>query len=135
MTTTRKATHLRVIPRVEKGAKQVEKQVRDILDDVLSLVTRGVFFALGASALILQETETFVRKAVKKGETTDLPSFNRLKSFLERSTAPGELGLEARIEGGVRRVMSALDIPLKSDVDRLSRRVSELNRRIAKLAK
>jgi polyhydroxyalkanoate synthesis regulator phasin len=44
-----------------------------------------------------------------------------------------ETTMETRIEVGVRKVLNSLDIPSKSDVEKLSKRVAELSGRVSKL--
>jgi polyhydroxyalkanoate synthesis regulator phasin len=132
----RKTIEFKLVPKLESGMKEVEKEMEILIEQIADYTTRSLYLALGASILLKEGFDEFVEKAIKKGETSEKDVAGRIRSMLkmERRAKKMEAVLETRIETGVRKVMDTLDIPSKSDVEKLGKRVAELSGRVSKLS-
>lgn len=131
----KRAVELKLVPRIESGMKEVEKGIESVIEQVSETLSQTFYFGLGATMLAKEGIETFIEKAIKKGETSEKDVVQKIRSLLkmERRVKQVETTLESRIESGVRRVLNTLDIPSKADVEKLSKRVAELSARVNKL--
>jgi poly(hydroxyalkanoate) granule-associated protein len=98
-------------------------------------VARKVLLAaVGASALAQEEIEDFVNRLIEKGEVAEKDGRQLIKELLERRKKRAER-LEDVWEAGFERLLSAMNIPTKSDITELSKRVAELGKQIEQLKK
>lgn len=135
--TQRKSPQLKLVPKVESHMKDMEKNIEEFIKMMADLMTKSVYFGLGSFVLIMEEFDSFFDRAIKKGEESEHDLSKRIKSMfkVEGKGKSIESSIETSIEAGVHKMMDTLDIPTKSDVDKLSRRVAELSNRVSKLAK
>jgi poly(hydroxyalkanoate) granule-associated protein len=126
---------LKLVPKVESRMREMEKGMEDLVEQIADVTSKTIYFGLGATVLMREGVEDFFDKAVKKGQEAEKDVRETIKSMfkMERKAKRVEESLEERIETGVRRVLDALDIPSKSDVEKLSKRVAELSGRVSKL--
>lgn len=131
----KKTTELKLVPRIESGMKEMERGMENLVEQLTELTTQSFYFGLGTAVLLKEGFEDFVEKAIKKGEASEKDFREKIRSLfkLERKAKKVETTMETRIEAGVRKVMDTLDIPSKSDVKKLSKRVAELSSRVSKL--
>lgn len=133
--TQKKPVELKLVPRIESGMKQMEKGMETMVEQVAELISQSLYFGLGATLLMKEGLENFIEKAIKKGETSEKDVRKRIRSFfeVEPKVKKVETTLETRIDTAVRKILDGLDIPSKSDVEKLSKRVAELSGRVSKL--
>ena len=116
----------------------VEEVVVEEGQSLLESVRRVLMAGVGAVTLAQEEVEEFVSKLIDRGELADKDGRKLVSDFVEgrRETvrekakwAEGEF--DQRIEG----LLNRLNIPSKLDIDRLSKKIDALNRKINKLKK
>jgi poly(hydroxyalkanoate) granule-associated protein len=131
----KRAVELKLVPKVENRMRELEKDIEHLVEQIAEVTGKVVYFGLGAAVLLREGVEEFFDKAVQKGQESEKDVKKTLKALLtlERKAKMTEETFEERIEAGVRKVMDALDIPSKSDVEKLSKRVAELSNRVSKL--
>jgi polyhydroxyalkanoate synthesis regulator phasin len=131
----KKAAEIKLVPGIESGMREMEKGVENLVEQMTELAGQSIYFGLGTVIFIKEGLEEFVEKAVKKGQASEKDVVGKIRSVfkVEPRANKVEAVLEARIEAGVRKVLNSLDIPSKSDVERLSNRVAELSGRVSKL--
>jgi poly(hydroxyalkanoate) granule-associated protein len=131
----KKVVELKLVPKIESGMKEVEKGLENVVEQIGEMASQTLYFGLGATMLVKEGMENFVEKAIKKGEASEKDVVEKIRSVLkmERQVKKVETTMETRIEVGVRKVLNSLDIPSKSDVEKLSKRVAELSGRVSKL--
>jgi poly(hydroxyalkanoate) granule-associated protein len=131
----KKAVELKLVPRIESGMKEMEKGMENLVEQMAEIVSRSLYFGLGAAILMKEGFEDFIEKAVEKGETSEKDVMKRIRSLLkvEPKVKKVETTLETRIDTTIRKMLDSLDVPSKSDVEKLSKRVAELSGRVSKL--
>lgn len=131
----KRAVELKLVPRIESGMKEVEKGIESIVEQMSETLSQTFYFGLGATMLAKEGIETFIERAIKKGQTSEKDVAQKIRSLfkMEGRVKHVETTLESRIESGVRKVLNTLDIPSKTDVEKLSKRVAELSARVNKL--
>ncbi|RMG47124.1 MAG: hypothetical protein D6723_16495 [Acidobacteria bacterium] len=131
-----KTRELTLVPRVETRMRDVEKEIRKLTERVAEFTTKSIYFSLGTAILLKEGWEEFFDKALKKGEASEKYVVKRITSTFkrERRAKRTETTIETQIERAIHKVLDAFDIPSKSDIDKLNRRVAELSNRVAKLA-
>lgn len=104
---------------------------------------KGVFFdsarkvllaTVGATALAQEEIEDFVDRLIEKGEVAEKDGQKLVRELLEKRKKRAER-IEAVVDAGFERVLSAMNIPTKTDISELSKRVAELSRQVEDLTK
>jgi len=104
---------------------------------------KGVFFdsarkvllaAVGATALAQEEIEDFVDRLIEKGEVAEKDGQKLVRELLEKRKKRAER-FEAVVDAGFERFLSAMNIPTKTDISELSKRVAELSRQVEDLTK
>ncbi len=121
--------------------QQVEFVEEEILDEGQSLlesVRRVLMAGVGAVTLAQEEVEEFVNKLIDRGELADKDGRELVNNFVERRRETmsekakwAEEEFDQRIEG----LLNRLNIPSKSDIDGLTKKIDALNRKINKLKK
>jgi len=113
-----------------KGPSQEESERKTFFN----AARKVLLAAVGASALAQEEIEDFVNRLIEKGEVAEKDGRQLIKELLERRRKRAER-LEDVWEAGFERLLSAMNIPTKSDITELSKRVAELGQQIEQLKK
>lgn len=105
---------------------------------VVDTVRSVLLASIGAVAMTKEEIEAIVNRLVEKGEIAEKDARKVIQDVLERrrkEAAKVESRLEKTLEERVEAVLSRLNIPTKSDLQALTRKVNELSRKIDELRK
>lgn len=134
--------------------KAISDQAKDAITDVRNelivqtaniyiMVRKVLLSSLGAIALTVDEANELLAKLVERGEVaeTDLQKMiNELRAQRERSEAEAaktrsELAKKASntLEDSVETILTRLNVPNKSDIEDLSRKIGHLNEKVSAL--
>lgn len=107
------------------------------------LVRKVLLSSLGAVALSMDEANEVLAKLVERGEVAEADlqkMLNELRARRERSEAEAvrareELSRKASntLEESVETILTRLNVPNKSDIEELSRKISHLNEKVSAL--
>jgi poly(hydroxyalkanoate) granule-associated protein len=127
---------------VEKTVKKTGAEVKaeaEMKESSLAGAARRVLLAsVGAVVLAQEEIEDFVNRLVEKGEIAEKDGKKLVKDILERrkkETAKVEKEVDDRIESIVEKVLGRMNVPTKSDIDALSKKIGELSQKVEDLKK
>lgn len=134
--------------------KTLPDQMRDAAIDMrnevivqsanLYLMARKALMAsLGAVAMTLDEANEFVDKLVERGELAEADTQKLLNELRTRSTTSeqtvGEAGKNIvnkagmALEESVEVILNRLNVPSKTDIDELSKKIGALNQKVSAL--
>ena len=136
----------------------VQEQIKETVIDVrneaivqsanLYILARKVVLAgMGAVALTLEEAQEFVEKLVERGEIAETDAQKLMQDLrkraqrsekeatkvakkAEKSTKGAVKKAEGVLEETVEGVLKGLNVPSKSDVDALSKKIGDLSRKV-----
>jgi len=114
-------------------------KVKELIDEAeanpLFESARKVLLAgIGAVALAQEEIEDFVNKLVERGEIAEKDGKKLVRDLMEKrkkKAKEAEEGLDRQIE----EVLGRMNIPTKSDIQALSAKITELNKKVDELKK
>ncbi len=137
---------------------QIKETVIDVRNEAivqsanLYILARKVLLAgMGAVALTLEEAQEFVEKLVERGEIAETDAQKLMQDLRKRAqrsekeatkvakkaekTTKGAVKkaegvLEGALEETVEGVLKGLNVPSKSDVDALSKKIGDLSRKV-----
>lgn len=131
--------------------KSLQDQLRDMAVDVrneaimqsanLYLIARRVLLtSLGAVAMTIEEGNDFIDKLVDRGEVAEADLARLVYDFVERSNerevqhaserrATSDKAAAA-LADSVEVILGRLNVPTRSDIDELSRKISTLNEKV-----
>lgn len=131
--------------------KSLEEQVKDKVIDVrneaivqtanLYLMARKALLAsLGAAAMTLEEANGVVEKLAERGEMVEADIQQWVSEFRAagKSASPGKGASSASsmsmagkaLEESIEVILTRLNVPTKSDIEALSRKISALNHKV-----
>ena len=87
---------------------------------------------MGAVALAQEEVEEFVKKLVDRGEIAEKDGRKLVDDILEKRKSraqKAEDALETRVEG----LLDRMNVPTKSDIDELSKKITLLAQKVDEL--
>jgi len=103
-------------------------------NDVTRSTVRKTFLAgVGAMATAQEEIGNIVNRLMQKGEEAEREGRKIFERAIERRRKAAtrfEQQLDERVEAVVEKVMARMNIPTKSDIDRLSAQIAELSQKI-----
>lgn len=86
---------------------------------------------LGLLDLTREKAEKIVEELIKKGEIVKEKQSDSVEKLLER-VKKGRSEIEKIVENATTKVMKKLDIPAKSDIERLIKKMGELEKKLEK---
>ena len=89
------------------------------------LINKGLALGLGLAVYSKEQIEKVVDDLVKKGEVSGAESKDLIKELLEKGAAEKK-EMNARIHEQVEKLLKDLNIPTKADLERLEKRIQEL---------
>lgn len=89
------------------------------------LMNKGLAFGLGLAVVSKEQIEKVVEELVKKGEVSAGESKDLMRDLLEKGEA-GKKEMNTRIHEQLEKLLKDLNIPTKSDIERLEQRIQEL---------
>lgn len=110
----------------------IEEEVAETSNSLLAGVRRVLMAGVGAVALAQDEIEEFVKKLVERGEIAEKDGRKLVDDILEKRKSraqKAEDALENRIEG----LLERMNVPTKSDIDNLSKKITLLAEKVDEL--
>ena len=102
-------------------------------------MARNVLLAgIGVVALTQEEVEKFVHKLIERGEIAEKDGRRLINDVREKRRRKSEeisVEAEATYEGRMEEVLARMNIPSKSDIDALSRKITALTEKVDELSK
>lgn len=89
------------------------------------LINKGLAFGLGLAVVSKEQIEKFVEEMVKKGEVSTAESKDLMRELFEKGEAEKK-EMNARIHEQLAKLLKDLNIPTKADLERLEKRIQEL---------
>lgn len=109
------------------AAKAAQEEVTGLVTDTENYINK-----------VVEESETFVNKLIDKGAIAESDGrqlisdmMEKRKSAVEESREKAQSGVDRRIED----VLSRFNVPTKTDLDELSKKIGQLNRKVDNLKK
>jgi poly(hydroxyalkanoate) granule-associated protein len=105
---------------------------------MLEMARRVLLAGIGAVALAQEEMEEFVNKLVERGEIAEKDGRKLMKDLMERrkkQAAEASSDSEEQFEERMEEILTRMDIPSKSDIDELGKKVTALSRKVDQLKK
>ena len=101
-------------------------------------MARNVLLAgIGAVALTQEEVEKFVHKLIDRGAIAEKDGRKLINDVMEKRRRKAEetsVEAEQTYEGRMEDVLARMNIPSKSDIDALSRKITTLTEKVDKLS-
>lgn len=116
--------------KIEVQEESVEKEVNSMLAAVRKVLLAGI----GVVALAQEEVEEFVNRLIERGEIAEKDGRRLVSDIMERrkkQVQEAEEELESRIE----EILNRMNIPSKADIDALSRKITNLSKKVDELKK
>ncbi len=105
---------------------------------MLDMARKVLLAGIGAVALTQEEVEKFVNKLIDRGEIAEKDGRKLINDVVEkRRRKAEEISTEAEVtyESRMEEVLARMNIPSKSDIDALSRKVTDLTKKVDELSK
>lgn len=105
---------------------------------MLELARKVLLAGIGAVALTQEEVEKFVQKLTERGEIAEKDGRRLINDVMEkRRRKSEEVSAEAEVtyESRMEEILARMNIPSKSDIDALSRKISALTEKVDELSK
>ncbi len=98
------------------------------------LLRRVMLASVGAAAMGVDELEEMIRRARERGELTAADA-QKLKERLSDSLLGGPTAIDELVERSVQHALRRLNIPSRSEIQRVHRAVDALARRVEAIEK
>lgn len=92
------------------------------------LLRKVMLAGIGAAVLAQEEAESFIHKLIEKGELAEKDGRILMKDLREKRMQKTEEQLDKRISAIIER----MKIPTKSDIETLSKKITELSKKVDK---
>jgi poly(hydroxyalkanoate) granule-associated protein len=105
---------------------------------MFDMVRKVLLAGMGAVALAQDEAEDFVNRLIERGEIAEKDGRGLVNELIERRKKKAEElreGTEEQIEHRIERILARMNIPTKSSVAELDRKITSLSRKIDELKK
>ena len=101
---------------------------------LLEAVRKVLLASIGAFALGLEEVEEFLNKLVERGEIAEQDAkklINEIKTKRKKDAKKAEDEINKRVE----EVLDHMNVPTKSDIDALGKKITTLSKKVDELSK
>jgi polyhydroxyalkanoate synthesis regulator phasin len=114
---------------------KVKKMIEEAEANPLYESARKVLLAsIGAVALAQEEIEDFVNKLIERGEIAEKDGKKLIRDLMEKRKKQAKEA-EQNIDKQIEDVLGRMNIPTKSDIQALSAKINELNKKVDELKK
>jgi poly(hydroxyalkanoate) granule-associated protein len=113
--------------------KVEEEVVEEAANPFVEGIRRVMLASVGAFSLAQDEAEKFVQKLIEKGEIAEKDGRSLLNDLAEnRKKRAQESGkrVSDELEKRMESLLTRMNIPTKSDIEQLSKKVAELTKKI-----
>ncbi len=121
---------------VTDAVKGVERFAQDNV--VVKTAHTGLRLGLGAMALGREEIEAMIKRLQEKGEVAEQDGRKLLQEWLRRGRKPVteyEERFEKMLDQRIEAVLAMMNIPSKSDIEELGKKIAALSRKVSELDK
>jgi polyhydroxyalkanoate synthesis regulator phasin len=116
-------------------ATKKEELLEEVEHNPLVDAVRKVLLAgIGAIALAQEEIEEFVGRLVERGEIAEKDGRKLISEVMDKRKKEAEKA-EDEITKRVETVMDRMSVPSKADIEELSKKISELTKKVDELKK
>lgn len=105
---------------------------------MLDMARKVLLASIGAVALTQEEIEKFVVRLVDRGEIAEKDGRKLIKDIMEKrrtKTRKVRADAENEFDGRLADILGRMNIPRKSDIDELNKKISELSKKVDSLKK
>ncbi|MGD8584050.1 MAG: phasin family protein [Chloroflexota bacterium] len=105
---------------------------------MLETARKVLLASIGAVAITQEEVEKFVSKLIERGQIAEKDGRKLINDVMEkRRRKAEEISTEAEVtyESRMEEILARMNIPSKSDIDALSRKISALTEKVDELSK
>lgn len=99
---------------------------------LLEATRRMMLASVGAVALAQEEMENFVNRLVERGEIAQEDGKRLVRDMVDRRRQQAQRA-EDEIERRMDDLLSRMNVPTKSDIETLSAKITELNKKVDEL--
>lgn len=94
---------------------------------MFEMLKKTILFGAGLASMTGEKLEKFVDEMVKKGEISEKEGRELVDDLIARSKK-ARADLEAKISATVEKTMERLNVPSRSEIEKLRARIEELER-------
>jgi poly(hydroxyalkanoate) granule-associated protein len=105
---------------------------------MLEMARKVLLAGIGAVALTQEEVEKFVQKLTERGEIAEKDGRRLINELMEkrrRKTEKASAEADVTYESRMEEILARMNIPSKSDIDALSRKIGALTEKVDELSK
>ena len=116
----------------------VEEDVSEERNTFLSGVRRVLLAGVGAVALAQEEVEDFVNKLIERGEIAEKDGRKLVNDIRERRKSKAQEStqrVEEEVERRMESLLNRMNVPSKSDIEKLNAKITELSQKVDALKK
>lgn len=127
----------------EQQIEVIEEEIQEEKNALLDSLRRILMAGVGAVVLAQEEIEDFVNRLVQRGEIAEKDGRRLVNDIVERRRHQVEEQVEeveatgeraaSEVDRRVESVLRRLNVPTKSEIDALSRQISDLSRKVDEL--
>jgi poly(hydroxyalkanoate) granule-associated protein len=115
---------------------EIQEEVVEVVErnPMVDIARKVLLAGIGAVALAQEEIEDFVNRLVDRGEIAEKDGRRLVNDVMERRKKQMEKAgdeLDRRIE----QILHRMNVPTKSDIDALTRKVTTLTKKVGELKK
>ena len=110
-----------------------EEVVEEKVNPFVEGIRRAMLASVGAFAVAQDEAEKFVNKLIEKGEIAEKDGRSLLKDLSEnrkKRAKESSQRVSDEMEKRMESLLTRMNIPTKSDIEQLSKKVAELTKKI-----
>jgi poly(hydroxyalkanoate) granule-associated protein len=100
----------------------------------IDVLRTPILASVGAFSIAEEGIEKFVRDLVERGEASEKEG-KKIVSDFRRRTHRNRKDLESSVDGRIEKALKSFRLPTKKDVEELSKKIDQLERRIARMPK
>lgn len=119
-------------PEVKSTVEQVKQEVDAVADaeqtKVQEALHRVALATVGTIALVQDEVEHFINKAIERGQIAEKDARKQMQDVSEKRKG-AEKGVDKRFE----ELVARLNIPTKNDINTLNEKIADLTKKVDSL--
>ena len=119
------------MPTKIKELEEIQEIEKEDQNRFFETARKVVLAGIGAVGLAQDEIEDFVDRLVERGQVAEKDGRKLLKEVTEKRRKTAEHGIDKQME----KMLERMSIPSKSDIDDLSKKITELTAKVEDLKK
>lgn len=116
----------------------VEEEMSEEVNAFVNGVRQVLLAGIGAVSLAQEEAESFIKRLVDRGELAEKDGRKIIDEFVEKRRKRAEESskrVESEVEKRMEALLNRMNIPSKTDIEQLSKKVAELSKKVDDLKK